>query len=123
MKMCKSVCSFPVFRSCGLEKCVHEASCCGIMSWPVSRALFSPADELNLSIGLRWRGRKSGFFFREEGVNPPAPAVGEGTSSALWLIIPNPGGSDSKISAFAVQRWLRCSCSCTSSRAQKPRGS
>lgn len=39
--------SFPVFHSCGLEKCVHETSCCGIMSWAFGRALFSAADELN----------------------------------------------------------------------------
>lgn len=39
--------SFPVFHSCGLEKCVHETSYCGIMSWAFARALFSAADELN----------------------------------------------------------------------------
>lgn len=42
------------------------------MSWAFSRALFSPADELNLSIRLRLRGRKTGFFFREEGANSSA---------------------------------------------------
>lgn len=39
----------------------------------------------------------------------PRPWV-KGPSSAIRLIIPNPGGSDSEIEAFAVQRWLRCSC-------------
>lgn len=46
----QSICSFPVFHSCGLEKCVHETSCCGIMSWVCAWALFSSADELNLSM-------------------------------------------------------------------------
>lgn len=90
----QSVCSFPVFHSCGLEKCVHELSCCGIMSWAFGWALFSPGDELNSSTGLCCAGLAGNllfptcFFFRGGRSKPtcPCPLVGERSSFALCLI-------------------------------------
>lgn len=106
MGMCRAFAPSLFFIHVGWKNVFMRRVAVALCHGPSAWALFSPADELNLSIGLCWLGRKSGVSYlfllqgRKERTHlplSPAPAPVQGSSSAIYLIIPNPGGSDSKV--------------------------
>lgn len=78
MGMCRAFAPSLFFIHVGWKNVFMRRVAVALCHGPSVWALFSPADELNLSIGLCWLGRKSGvsylfFFFREGRSEPTCP--------------------------------------------------